>query len=131
MWTNAQYQQKNQHHKWMKTMAYDLRLMVEWSGEQHSTQCLSGSSAFRMCWPFRSKSNPFRVLWKHGFLLILRICLLFYVQDCSETEWSFSLFFFFLLYIYFVCYVHLIYNIYLISKKICRQKVLSAKIFRR
>ena len=69
---NAQYQQKNQHHKRMKTTAYDLssrsksiglvfrtwlRLkilgpMVEWSGEQPSTQFPSGTSVFRMCWPF-------------------------------------------------------------------------------
>ena len=83
---------KSQHHKWMKTIAHDLSsrskfrifgLLVEWCGEQPSTQCLSGISAFRMCWPFRSKSSTFRVLGKHGLLLILCICPLFYVQDCG------------------------------------------------
>ena len=97
---NAQYQQKNQHHKRTKTTAYDLSsrsksfglgwdlrlrilgLMVEWSGEQPSTQFPSGTSVFRMCWPFRSKSSTFRVLGKYVFLLILCIWQLFYVQDC-------------------------------------------------
>ena len=53
-------------------LGWDLRLrilglMVEWSGEQPSTQFPSGTSVFRMCWPFRSKSSTFRVLGKHVF----------------------------------------------------------------
>ena len=70
-------------------LGWDLRLrilglMVEWSGEQPSTQFPSGTSVFRMCWPFRSKSSTFRVLEKHGFLLILFICPKFYAHDCPN-----------------------------------------------
>ena len=99
MWTMLKYQQKNQHHKRMKTTAYDLSsrsksfglvfrilgLMVEWSGEQPSTQFPSGTSVFRMCWPFRSKSSTFRVLGKPVFLLILFICPQFYFQNCGSN----------------------------------------------
>ena len=71
-------------------LGWDLRLrilglMVEWSGEQPSTQFPSGTSVFRMCWPFRSKSSTFRVLGKHVFLLILCIWPMFYVQDCRYS----------------------------------------------
>ena len=61
-----------------------LGLMVEWSGEQPSTQFPSETSVFRMCRPFRSKSSTFRVLGKHVFLLILCIWPLFYVQHCPN-----------------------------------------------
>ena len=48
-------------------LGWDLRLrilglMVEWSGEQPGTQFPSGTSVFRMIWPFRSKSSTFRAL---------------------------------------------------------------------
>ena len=61
-----------------------LGLMVEWSGEQPGTQFPSGTSFFRMIWPFRSKSSTFRALGKHVFLLILFIFSKYYAQHCPN-----------------------------------------------
>ena len=70
-------------------LGWDLRLrilglMVEWSGEQPGTQFPSGTSVFRMIWPFRSKSSTFRALGKHVFLLILFIFSKYYAQHCPN-----------------------------------------------